>query len=359
MAVNARRASRVVFQITYSSSYTILFLLLLITLAVTPGDHIYQTVSNGKYGNVFVVGGTYVVTALIAIFIYFSRLYTNRTTLATIPKPYLPIQDGEVSKKIRKMIVENRQRSALIASESRPRPLERELDEKGEIDGQKDEIEASERAGKPKGTFIPVSADSPPWGEIQHPGWSSPSTLDLPDVHFDTVVAELPNLIEAKAVSLAPPDPTFKFLDPVQDTVHPPPNPEVVAKLQRQKYMGLRDYVNYLVTMGVVARSDIVVSFVSQYEYARFSTYALTEEEFRKLMAAFSEVLVSMTSPSLDRTDRPSSSSQASKMSDKSAASQSSVMTNFHTRSKASSVSSSIPSTGSVVRHATVDDDVA
>lgn len=66
------------------------------------------------------IGGTYVLTALIAIFIYSSRLYTNRSVLAGVGKAYIPVEDGEVGRNVRKMIVSQLERSAIIAWEARP-----------------------------------------------------------------------------------------------------------------------------------------------------------------------------------------------------------------------------------------------
>ncbi|KAI4225942.1 MAG: hypothetical protein L6R40_008324 [Gallowayella cf. fulva] len=51
----------------------------------------------------------------------------------------------------------------------------------------------------------------PSWDNISHSSWSSPFSSDLSNLHFDPIIHEIVNLIEAKAVSLAPPD---FFYDP-------------------------------------------------------------------------------------------------------------------------------------------------
>ncbi|KAL9091804.1 MAG: hypothetical protein Q9159_001176 [Coniocarpon cinnabarinum] len=300
MAIDTTRYSYLFFRTLYLSAYILFFVALVGLLAVTPGDHIYQTVSNHKIGNVFVVGGSYLLTALIAVFIYASRLYTNRTTLAAIPKPYLPIEEGEVSRAVRKMIVRNRERSALVLLQTKPRkdPVNvKEPTEEGGVSRRStDSSRGKSTKGKansnlPRNRVLEIDPTNPPWGIIVHPGWSAPDSADLPDFQFSTVVSELPNLLEARAVSLAPPDPAFNF---IAQGVQAPPDPSIVAKLQRKNAQGLRQYLGHLVGIGVLMDEGLVEEFLGMYEQARFSTQAMTEEEFRALMACFSELLVKM-----------------------------------------------------------------
>ena len=355
--MNAKRASVIIFRIVYSSSYSIFFIALLLLLAVTPGDHIYQTVSNHKLGNVFVVGGTYLVTGLIALFIYASRLYTNRTTLAAIPKPYLPIEEGEVSKNVRKIIVRNRQRSALIALQSRPRPSTygspgAQPDPRAKELAHEAHRREAKHKGLPKDAFMEWDPSEPPWGEIVHPGWSGPASHDVPDLQFDTVVAELPNLIEAQAVSLAPQDENFKFVAGTGSYLQAPPNPVTVSQLQRRRCQGLRDYLSQLHALGVLSSQEIIDSFLIQYEYARFSTHALPEDEFRELMALFSTLLSGLHRPGQGATlESPTSPPMLS--SDESSDSGSLRRRNWGRKAaKADALSlSSVGSSGSVVHH--------
>ena len=108
------------FRIWYSTTYTVIFGILLVLLAVTPADTIYQSFASRELQKIFVIGGVYVLTILIILLIYSTRLYTNRTVLQAIPKPYLPIEDGEVGKMVRRMIVKKLRRSAVIAWDSMP-----------------------------------------------------------------------------------------------------------------------------------------------------------------------------------------------------------------------------------------------
>lgn len=295
------------FRIWYSTTYTVLFIILSVLLAVSPGDTIYQSIRKREYQKLFVVGGVYLLTALIALLIYSTRLYTNRTVLQAIPKPYIPVEDGEVGKLVRRMIVRALRRSAIIAWDSRPRDVRKEIqDDSGSTGGGgKHSSAAAEHPhvnlwhrSHVDSTIIPVSADSPPWGYISHPGWASPTSNDFPNLEYWSVIPELPNLIEAKAVSLAPPDPAFdgSFLH-AQDTTNTPllPDAHVVAILQRPVTMGLRDYLGRLSSYGLINPPSLGPQFLAQYEYARFSTQPLTETEFRNLMAIFAEILNGMT----------------------------------------------------------------
>ncbi|KAJ8608301.1 hypothetical protein MRB53_039723 [Persea americana] len=295
-AYSMRRITIPFFRIWYSGTFTSLFIILLCLLAVTPADHIYQTLSNDKLGNVFVVGATYFVTGVVALFIYASRLYTNRAVLAAIPKSYLPIEVDDVAKKVRRAIVKNRVRSAIVAWDSRPRDLRPEIKRRDELyrQGSTPAVEAQQKEIG-KCTVIPVLPEQPPWGMIIHPGWSSPATDDFPDLQFEVVIAELPNLIEAKAVSLAPSDPTYHFFADLQDMGPMPPDPRAVALLQRGAAMGLRQYLNHLQELEVIDPPELASSFLVSYEYARFSTDSLTDLEFRQLMALFSDLLIGIS----------------------------------------------------------------
>lgn len=124
------------------------------------------------------------------------------------------------------------------------------------------------------------------WGEIEHPGWASPTSLDLPNLQYNAVILELPNLIEAKALTLAPRDPESRSEPPTLD-------PDAVAILQRPETMGLREYLVHLTEIEVLT-PVVVGPFISQYERARFSTRPVTNRQFRELMHVFAEVLRGM-----------------------------------------------------------------
>lgn len=261
---------------------------------------IYQTIIGSRISLAFVVGGVYVLTILLILFIYASRLYTNRSVLAGIPKSYIPIESGEVGKSVRRMIVKSLERSAIIAWDSRPRDVREDPQARFEAGTTLSTAERVQSAFTrsshiSKATIVPIDAKSPPWGHVAHPGWASPSSEDLPNLHFWTVILELPNLIEAKAVSLAPADPAFDMGGPSQDQVPPLPDARVVALLQRPAMMGLRDYFAHLSWLGLINPPTLGETFLAKYEYARFSTDALTEPEFRSLVAVFAEILSGMT----------------------------------------------------------------
>jgi hypothetical protein len=302
------------FRIWYSTTYTTILLLLLLILAVAPADTIYQSIKSHELQKLFVIGGVYLLTALIVLLIYSTRIYTNRTVLSAIPKPYIPVEDGEVGKGVRRMIAKELRRSAIIAWDSRPRDLRREeegLDGQGtsrpntaESQTEKEKEKEKDKAHKKKKienhgmetTILPVSAKNPPWGHVSHPGWASPSSPDLPNLQYWSVICELPNLIEAKAVSLAPPDPAIEEAGlQYPDNAPPLPDAQIVTLLQRPRTLGLRDYLARLAEFGLLNPPSLGVAFLAQYEYARFSTASLTEPEFRSIMAVFADILNGMT----------------------------------------------------------------
>lgn len=182
-------------------------------------------------------------------------------------------------------------RSAVIAYQARPRDVAAE--EQTQTQTQSQQVQAQQEQG------LVVNRDRPPWGDIEHPGWSSPESRDLPDLPYRTVIQELPHLIEAKAVSLAPPDPVFTAasyspqgggLEQEQAI----PDTRVVEVLQRRASMGVREYIQRLTAMEVIRPPEVGAEFVALYERARFSAHELFESEFRELMHVFAEVLRGM-----------------------------------------------------------------
>jgi hypothetical protein len=300
------------FRIWYSTTYTTLLIILLLLLCVSPGDIIYQTIRTEEIPKIFVIGGVYVLTALIVILIYSTRIYTNRSVLQAIPKPYVPVEEGEVGKAVRRMIVKHLRRSAIVAWDSRPRDVRTEGhtredtdDEVGERrpgtaerDKEKDKPYHKKHNGHgvPDATILPISAKTPPWGHVLHPGWASPASPDLPNLQYWGVICELPNLIEAKAVSLAPPDPTVET-GSIQFQYETPllPDAQIVTLLQRPRAMGLRSYLARLSELGLLNPPSLGPVFLAQYEHARFSTASITEVQFKDIMFVFADILNSMT----------------------------------------------------------------
>lgn len=285
-------------RIFYSTSFTALFILTVCLVILTPADTVYQAFKAKQIRTIFIIAGTYVLTAFLAVLIYASRLYTNRSVLASIPKAYIPIERGDVGRSVRRVIADGLTRSAIIAYEAKPRDL------------------SEEESLTPKTSQTAVGHDDhhhvdiehrrriPTWGQISHPGWSSPSSLDLPNLQYKSVISELPNLIEAKAVSLAPADPFLTphahnsdpFTSYAAQDVPAIPDARVVEVLQRPATMGLRDYIGHLTALNLINPPQLRPDFLTLYEQARFSTRPLTEEEFRKLMGIFAEILRGMTS---------------------------------------------------------------
>lgn len=305
------------FRIWYSTTYTTLLLILLLILAVTPGDTIHQSIRSKELQKLFVIGGVYLLTFLIVALIYSTRIYTNRTVLSAIPKPYVPVEEGEVGKKVRRMVAKELEKSAIIAWDSRPRDLSRDDAPDPDTLLSRPNTASSKKSRKKHpsldATILPVSPTNPPWGHVSHPGWASPSSPDLPNLQYWAVISELPNLIEAKAVSLAPPDPAVELHNlTYPDNAPPLPDAQIVTLLQRPRTMGLRAYLARLAHFGLLNPPSLGPTFLSQYEYARFSTACLTEQEFRDIMAVFAEILNGMTALDQDFIDEARALSIAS-----------------------------------------------
>lgn len=282
------------FRIFYSTTYTVLYFIVLVLLCVNPAAMIYTAFDQNAYQYIFEIGGTYILTAILAVFIYFSRLYTNRSVMAAVGKSWIPIEEGEVARKVRKMIVKAMERSAIIALESRPRDLSNAVStiRSNSTAMADDNLHTHPALGR----VLKLDPENPPWGRIEHPGWSSPSqgdTLLAPHVNFRTVIHELPNLVEAKAVSLAPPDPFSTSEAPGYPTLA---DPSVVDLLRRRPYADLRAYLGHLSKLGVIGNPQVGESFIFQYERARFSCVPLSEAQFETLMESFSILLTSMQS---------------------------------------------------------------
>lgn len=282
------------FRIFYSTTYTILYIIVLVMLCINPAAMIYTAFDQNAYQYIFEIGGVYILTAVLALFIYFSRLYTNRTVLAAVGKSYIPVEEGEVVRNVRKMIARALERSATIALESRPRDLSDNI--KTVISNDTAMTNEKLHSHPSVGRVLKLDPQNPPWGRIQHSGWSTPSQGDtnLPShVQFRTVIHELPNLIEAKAVSCAPPDP---FTSPmaVQPGDAVPADPLIVDLLRRSPTADLRTYLAHLSQLGLVDPSEAADDFLYRYDRARFSCVPLSEADFEALMGSFAFLLTNM-----------------------------------------------------------------
>ncbi|KAK0705402.1 hypothetical protein B0H67DRAFT_498130 [Lasiosphaeris hirsuta] len=288
------KASAFVHKAIYIFSYYVLYLILLGFLIITPADLINQAVEHSQKYNILVIALCYLVTVLVLAFIYATRLYINRSVLASIPKGWVPVEKGDVPRDVRAVIVEALGRSAAVAYEARPRipPLPPAVGgrrlvwmEKLRRSAGKDPVATEDFDEGAVGIDIPQHRAV--WGEVEHPGWAAPTSPDLPDLQYDTVISELPSLIEAKALTLAPPDPESQADPPLLD-------PEAVGLLQRPESMGLREYLEHLTDLAVLAPLPTTSDFLAKYECARFSTRPVTNEQFRSLMHLFADILRNM-----------------------------------------------------------------
>ncbi len=278
------RVRKLLFRIFYSTSYTVVFFVIVALAVVVPSDTVYEAYKEGRLIDIFVLTGVYVLTALIAILIYSSRLYTNRSVLKAIPKTYVPIEKEDLPlKRVRKLIANSLARSAVIAYQARPRSDKREA---------KSPTASDRISGLTSSSTKKHHNCEPTWGTIAHPGWSSPASPDLPNLQYATVIAELADLIEARAVSLAPAD---SLATPNMDGTSTP-DERVVEILQRPADMGLRQYIGQLTSLQVTRDAGLANEFLTLYERARFAADPITEAEFRALMGMFAEILRGMTS---------------------------------------------------------------
>ncbi|KAI1506655.1 sucrase/ferredoxin domain-containing protein [Biscogniauxia marginata] len=294
----------IIFRVVYTSIYVFLCLVLAVLLLVVPGDFVRQVlVDHYRLINVIIIAIVYVLALLIVLFVYALRLYVTRTVLASIPKTWIPIDKGDITKEVWKMIATSLGRSAAIAWEARPKVIAPET-LPPIVEEVSDEAKANDAPAKEGRKSLQLFRSKPPatvedemgialpelrpvWGEIEHPGWGSPASPDLPNLQYSTVLSELPNLIEAKAVSQAPAD--FK-----PGAVPPTLNADAVALLQRALNMSMRDYISHLISLHVLPSSQYVSEFLDTYERARFSTRPMSNAMFRRLTHLFAELLRNM-----------------------------------------------------------------
>ena len=276
------------FRVVYGSIYLLLYIVLLGLLLITPADAIERSLRNGQHYNVWLLIFAYVATILVVCFIYFVRLYVNRTDLAAIPKAWIPIESGDVKKRVHAMIATGLDRSAAISYEARPREERRLVPDPVEVHD--------------LGISRPLQEAM--WRDIEHHGWAPPTSPDLPNLNYSTVLSELPHLIEGKALTLAPrlgqdelhPNDADADADD-NDADAPVIDPEAVSLLQRTPGLSLRGYIDHLQSLGVLppaGANDDTVAFLQQYEHARFSRRAVSNAQFRELMHLFAAVLRAM-----------------------------------------------------------------
>lgn len=275
-----------IFNVVYGSAYIVAYLILLGLILITPTDAIERSIRNNQRYNVIILIACYVVTVVTVIFAYSVRLYVNKTVLASVPKGWVPVDKGDVNKAVYEMVMGGLDRSAAIAYEAKPR-----------VQHNKDGVRSMRKlklGSEEKEVELPPPRS--PWGEIEHRGWASPNSPDLPNLQYSTVLSELPHLIEARALTLAPPDPTSTTQPPTLD-------PEAVGLLQRALHLTLRDYISHLAELGVISLDENATGFLQHYEQARFANRPIAMSQFRELMHLFAEVLRNMRPLDFDALD--------------------------------------------------------
>ncbi|KAF5642956.1 Dlt1-like thermatolerance membrane protein [Fusarium sp. NRRL 25303] len=278
---------RLVASIVYRTLYLLLYVCLLGLLISTPADAIHRSFQNRQLYNIWIVAAAYVLAIVIISFVFITRLYINKTDLGSIPKGWVPIEKGDLRSAVYKVIALGLGRSASIAYESRPRLQTDNTAPDDETVETRVKLGFDGPSGPAEELVVVIPRKKPVWGDIEHYGWSSPNAPDLPNLEYTTVFSELPNLIEGKALTLAPPDPT-------SDTNPPLLDPDAVALLQRTANMSLRDYVVHLAELGVIEMDSTTIEFLSHYEYARFSNRPISNAQFKELMHLFAEILRAM-----------------------------------------------------------------
>ena len=256
----------------------------MILVLVSPSDAVYQAYKAERWVDIIIMEGVYVLSGIVTILLYASRLYTNRSILRDIPKTYLPIEKEDLPGwRVRGLIEDRLDKSAVTAYLAKPRP------HRVEVDSVPLRARISEIVKLDASQLI---HEEPTWGNFGHRGWTSPAHSDLPSsLQFETVVKELPDLIEAKAVSLAPTQ-----VDEDSTPENPSlPDPAIVEVLQRQPSMGMREYFGRLTILGMMkANSEVNKAFLAAYERARYAPPPVSAPDFRVLMNIFAEVLHEM-----------------------------------------------------------------
>jgi len=272
-----------IFTVFYSTTFSITVILLVALLLLLPADHIYQALHKQQLYYAFLIAAAHLLTLIIAAFIWAGRLYKSRSTLAAVPRSWNPLEKGDAPRSVGRLVREGLERSAGVGWEGRPRETRNELVGVNVVDGE-------ER--------IETRSGTPHWGIISHPGWSSPESNDLPNLHLPPIVLELPHLIEAKAVSLAPPasPSSATALGRTSTPNEPPlpPSPLAISLLQRPAALDLRAYLAHLSSLNLINPPALAPSFLALYERARVSPTAIPERDFRELMSIFATLLQGM-----------------------------------------------------------------
>ena len=241
----------------------------------------YQAYKARRWLDIIVIAAVYILTAILASLLYASRLYTNRGIIREIPKTFMPVEKDDLPGKRLRHLIEGRLiKSATTAYLAKPRSTRPELDS-ASIRDRMSKLTKSD-------LFKLGGLHEPTWGAVAHRGWTSPTGSDLPpSLHFEAVIKELPDLVEAKAVSLA----TTESRTPTGTSAAGMPAEVIIEVLQRPLGTGMREYFHQLQALGVLKDQDVGSDFLVAYERARYGPEPPTEDEFRAVMNLFAEIL--------------------------------------------------------------------
>lgn len=285
------RTRELLFKVFYSSSFTIVFLLLIAVVGVAPADKLYESYRRRRVIDIIIIAAAWILTGLIAAFLYGTRLYTNRSILRDIPKTFLPIEREDLpGRNVHRLIQETFARSATVAYHAKPRSRRIEV----ELDGAGERMLILTKQIKQHHHHHSLTPDErlllePRWGNVAHPGWQSPASTEMPNLEYAGVADELIDLIEAKAVSMAP-----------NEDGTASPDPRALDVLSRPEDLGMRSYLAQLAELGLLPDAELTDDFLSSYEFSRYSGRLLSENEFQGMMRLFAELLRTMTPPELD-----------------------------------------------------------
>lgn len=303
------RTRDLLFRIFYSTSFTIVFLVLIAMICIAPADKLYESYKRRRIVDIIIIAAAWVLTGLVAAFLYGTRLYTNRAIIRDIPKTFLPIEREDLpGRNAHRAIQETFARSAVIAYQAKPRAKRIEV----ELEGAGERMLAVSKQMKMHHhqhnfTLREQALLAPKWDVVAHPGWQSPASTEMPGLEYHKVADELIDLVEAKAVSLAPRDPlatpTAESDDEDGNPLPRTPDPRFVELLARPAGIGMRGYLAQLAELGVLPDSDLTDDFLSAYEHSRYSGKPLSEHEFQNLMRLFAELLRCMQPMEADLLD--------------------------------------------------------
>ncbi|RAL59895.1 hypothetical protein DID88_000522 [Monilinia fructigena] len=269
-------------KLAYDSSFYILYIVITGLLLVTPVETFLQARENHQLYNIFVIASCYGATAFFGFILLMTRIWTERQIIKAIPKTWIPVEKGDVNKKVRKMIVASLERSAAIAWDSRPR------------NDQYATMTVSKQNKSGAATITPGNRRSQQANDEKR---SHEAMIIIPPKRTRLgsnfpqwmVLSDLSDLCGSAKSTIyhSPPDPLSTSQPPMPDL-------RAVDILQRPAAMCLRDYISHLSGFGIIGNPAIATSFLSAYEYARFSSNAISEAEFRDLMKQFAELLRNM-----------------------------------------------------------------